>query len=119
MAGLPNLEKSTSTTRSFQEFGQSVSGAGDINGDGVADFIVGAPIGGATFDGYARVFVSQITVNFILGDCNQDGIVDFADIPAFIQILQAGTFLEEADINRDVAVDFEDIPRFIEILRGN
>jgi len=38
---------------------------------------------------------------FLLGDANQNGVVDFADIPAFIAILQAGTYLDEADINRD------------------
>ena len=52
----------------------------------------------------------------LLGDVNQDGGVDFADIPAFIEILIGGAFLAEADINQDSAVDFADIPGFIEIL---
>jgi hypothetical protein len=53
---------------------------------------------------------------FLLGDVNQDGAIDFADIPAFIAILQAGGFLDEADINEDGIVDFADIPAFIDLL---
>ena len=54
--------------------------------------------------------------NFILCDVNQDGVLDFADIPAFIGVLQAGTFLQEADCNEDGVVDFADIPAFIAAL---
>lgn len=43
-------------------------------------------------------------------------VVTFADIPSFIAILQADTFLEQADCNQDGAVDFADISAFIEIL---
>ncbi len=94
-------------------FGVSVSGAGDVNGDGMADFIVGASSGGANGGGYARLFVSKI---IILGDCNLDGFVDFSDIPAFIEVLTNDGFLDEADFNQDEEVTTEDIAPFIEIL---
>jgi len=51
-----------------------------------------------------------------LGDINGDGVVDFADIPAFIVLLQSGGFDEAADFDGDGAVTFADIPGFIEAL---
>ena len=65
----------------FDSFGTSVSGAGDINGDGVADFIVGAKEGG-----YARVFVSQTTGTepSVTGDFDLDGDVDLDDLDRYI-----------------------------------
>ena len=98
---------------SRDRFGASVSGVGDVNGDGLADFIVGASEGGANDGGYAKLFVSQIT---ILGDCNLDGIVDFLDIQHFIAILSFATFFEQADCNEDGIVDFLDVGPFIAIL---
>ena len=82
----------------FGEFGSSVSGAGDVNEDGKADFIVGAfqddPPGGGTNAGSAYVFsgadgsllyrVTGDTANdnfgFAVsgaGDVNEDGKADF------------------------------------------
>ncbi len=52
----------------------------------------------------------------ILGDVNQDGFVNFSDIPAFISILMVGEFLEEADTNQDGTVDFIDIESFVALL---
>ena len=100
-------------------FGTSVSGTGDVNGDGVPDFVVGALDGGANGGGYVRLFVSQITGGILLGDCNQDGVVTFADIPAFVEVVASGGFLAEADCNEDTVADLDDIPFFIAILIAN
>ena len=54
----------------------------------------------------------------LLGDCNQDGVVDFEDVGPFIMILQSGSFLEEADCNEDGVVDFEDVGAFVAILQN-
>ena len=98
-------------------FGWSVSGLGDINGDGVDDFVVGAGVRiGFTGDGYVRVFVSQITP-LLKGDVDLDGDVDFDDIGPFIAALQAGVFQAEADCDCSTVVDFADIPAFIAILQ--
>ena len=52
------------------------------------------------------------------GDADMDGDVDFADIPAFIAILQAGMFVAEADVDCNMAVEFADIPAFIMTLQN-
>ena len=57
-----------------------------------------------------------VGVSTLLGDCNQDGFVNFSDIARFIAILSNRDFLAEADINEDGEVNFLDISPFIEIL---
>ena len=66
------------------------------------------------------MFVSQISgsVPALLGDANQDGVVNFLDIAPFIGLLGTGAFLSQADSNQDGAVDFLDIASFIAILAG-
>ena len=90
-------------------FGEDVQGNLYICDFGI--FLFGDP-----FDS-GEVF--RIVPGFILGDANQDGIVNFSDIPAFIAILQSGIFLLEADVNQDGTVDFSDIPPFIAILAAS
>ena len=94
-----------------------VSGAGDVNGDGVDDFIVGAlGFGGANNGRYARVFVSQVTPSVLKGDVNISGNVDFFDIAPFIAVLSSGSFQAEADVNCDGEVNFFDISALITVL---
>ena len=52
----------------------------------------------------------------VLGDVNQDGVIDFSDIPAFIAVVQSGEFQAEADCDENGVVDFSDIGPFIQIL---
>lgn len=63
----------------------------------------------------ASVTVTTVVVEdeVLLGDVDQDGFVNFQDIPSFIAILQDGEYLDEADVNRDSVVDFSDIGPFI------
>ena len=53
----------------------------------------------------------------LLGDTNQDGGVNFLDLPPFISILSTSDYLESADMNQDGEVDFLDISLFINALR--
>lgn len=69
------------------------------------------------FDESSTVTVTLVSP-VLLGDVNQDEVVNFSDIPSFIEVLQAGIFLPEADLNQDGEVNFEDIPRFVEILQA-
>ncbi len=55
----------------------------------------------------------------LLGDVNQNGIVNFLDINPFIGLLATENFLAEADCNQDGVVNFLDIASFTEILAGN
>ena len=75
--------------------------------------------------GFDRIFSGTVDIGafeaepastFLLGDVNQDGVINFEDIPSFISLLQGGGFLDEADINGDGVVDFGDIPFFIDLL---
>ena len=58
----------------------------------------------------------DVVSDFLLGDVNQDGMVDFDDISPFIQLLANGLNQVEADTNQDGVVDFDDIAPFIVLL---
>ena len=73
---------------------------------------------GALFIDDTSIMGSLPAMTVIKGDADMDGDVDFADIPAFIAILQSGDFVAEADADCDLDVDFADIPAFIAILQG-
>lgn len=55
----------------------------------------------------------------LLGDADMNGSVELADIPAFVNLLAAGSSQCEGDINGDGTVALDDIPGFVDILSGN
>ena len=91
---------------------------GFFNGQ-IAELIVYDRALSATELADVELYIAQKWGPIVLGDCNQDGVVNFSDIPPFIRLLQAGAFLLQADTNQDDMVDFSDIPPFISILIAN
>ena len=73
----------------------------DANGNLASSWTADAPTPGIFED------------DFLLGDANQDGVVDFLDITPFINLLTSGTYLAQADTNEDGVVNFADISSFI------
>ena len=61
----------------------------------------------------------ELVQNFLLGDCNEDLIVNFQDIAPMIDILSSVSFVEQADCNQDGVVNFFDVQPFIEILANS
>jgi hypothetical protein len=103
-APLPRPDQYNHSAYSFL-LGQSVAGAGDVNGDGLADLIVGAPAAGHGSDNYAGaayvVFGSTqgFAAQLAIGDL--DGTNGFA-IPGITQGNQLGTAVAGAgDFNAD------------------
>jgi len=67
-------------------------------------------------DSTLTVTLASAAPEFLLGDCNLNGVVDFEDIGPFIEILMNDIFLDQADCDRDGEVTFLDIAPFVEIL---
>ena len=55
----------------------------------------------------------------LLGDVDQNGVVNFLDFGPFIAVLSSGAFQAEADCDGSGTVDFLDISAFIEVLSGS
>ena len=54
----------------------------------------------------------------LLGDVNQDGVVNLLDVEPFVSLLGSGQFQAEGDINGDGAVNLLDVGLFVTILGG-
>ena len=68
--------------------------------------------------GFHYAIQSPAPADCILADVSGNGIVDFNDIPFFVDVLLMGPFQCEADCDENGLVDFNDIPFFVDILLG-
>ena len=57
-------------------------------------------------------------ISFLLGDGNEDGVVDLLDIQPFIDLLVSGGFSEVYDFNGDGLVTLEDVQPFVDAIVG-
>lgn len=100
------LRRWTSTTAS-DNFGGDATGAGDVDGDGLPDFLVTAP--GLSFIGLdaGRAFVLGGSVLPCPADLSGDGRVDFRDLWRFKRAKRWQS--ASADLNGDGVVDLADL----------
>jgi hypothetical protein len=79
----------------------------------------GGPLSGGTFD-LVGGFWPIPNATACHGDVNCDGVINFADINAFVAVLSGGTpcNFANADINGDGVINFQDINPFVAILAG-
>ena len=56
--------------------------------------------------------------NVLLGDVNQDDVVNLLDVMPLVELLTIGGFQAEADINQDRVVDLLDVGPFVDLLVG-
>ena len=54
----------------------------------------------------------------LLGDINQDGLINLLDVAPFIELLTNSKFQAAADINQDGIVNLLDVGPFVELLAG-
>ena len=71
---------------------------------------------GALFIDDTSIIGSLIEDDVLKGDVDTNGMVEFADIPPFIQLLIDGRDQAEGDCDCNGEVEFADIPVFIQIL---
>ncbi len=87
----------------------AVSRAGDINGDGVDDVIIGDPSGGITYAGTSYVVFGKLSTNIVPGDLDGDGDVDRDDVSIInAHRNQPANVCPECDIDGDGTITIFD-----------
>lgn len=76
-----------------------------------------------SFDGNPAQ-AAELTIEFtpptmvLVGDVNQDGLVNLLDVAPFVDRISTGTYQPEADINQDGLVNLLDVEPFVALLSG-
>ena len=60
----------------------------------------------------------EVVESILLGDVNQDGVVNLLDVSPFVDLLSNGGFNQNADINQDGVVSLLDVAPFVDLLSG-
>ena len=95
--------------------GRPVSSAGDVNGDGIDDLIIGARYADPNLNSTAGesyvVFGRNLVLTPCDGDANRNGVVDFFDITTVLSnwAIDYSPATGPGDANLDGTVDFADI----------
>ena len=84
-----------------------------IPADDFAGRIMGASIGA---EAYRFSVANLFEANLLLGDSNNDNVVDNQDVPAFITSLITGQYSVQSDIDQNGVVNFLDLYPFVQIL---
>ena len=92
-------------------FGLSVSGAGDVDGNGLGDIVIGSPFAGANNIGQAIVYASELPANTL--DFNGDGSTDISDLIGFINEFFGAQADPALDFNGDGSIDISDLVNYI------
>ena len=74
-------------------------------------------IGGSTY-AYTNVSETITGGTALKGDVNQDCEVNLLDVEPFIDLLNSGTYRDEADINEDGFVNLLDIESFVDLINN-
>ncbi len=62
--------------------------------------------------------ILRVGPEFVLGDINQDGVIDLLDVAPFVDLIVSGEFQSEADLNGDGVVNLQDVAPFVDLLTG-
>lgn len=93
----------------LQALGNVQSIGFSLDSSDVGDFGINTPA-------YVAFDELRLTPALLLGDINQDGVVDLLDVAPFVDLIVNTEFQSEADINNDGEVNLLDVEPFVKLI---